>query len=96
LQWQRDRKESDGAPTICYEDVAVEIVRGGDRIIVRDYNDEDEDVVIELERAKQNLSNAEGWTFEQVIHVLQETGSPDAWSYFNIIQQAMFGRVIYG
>jgi hypothetical protein len=81
---------SNESRSICYEDVLVEILRGGDELSFYDYED-NERLSFGLAQARENLEKEEFADDLMTIHNEQD----DAITGYNVIQGALYGEVIY-
>jgi hypothetical protein len=77
--------------TICYEDVLVELLRGGDKLTFSDANDETT-VGFTLDEAIERLSAEEFG--KEIFETVNE--QDDACTGFSLLQGAIYGEVIYG
>lgn len=106
LSAKKRLQEKNPDQMICYEDVLIEILRGinDDPNISKDCNYYlefiDEEAVethqLTLIKAKENFQNAEGHLIENMIDIVKDTGVVDAEQGYCILQQAIFGEVIFG
>ncbi len=78
-------------PTICLEDVYLEILREGKAINFMDHND-GKKIGFTLNKAIKSLSKEE--FASDVLKTVKH--EDDAWTGFNIIQGCLYGDVIYG
>lgn len=87
----RLRKNMKEGEVLCYEDVFIEILKKGNKIYFKDYND-DSRIGFNLNEAVTALSKKD--SAKEVLDTLD--GRDDAWTGFNIIQRCLYGDVIYG
>ena len=76
--------------SICFEDVLVEVITGGERLEFRDHESE-ETVSFDLEQATTNLQKLE---FADTL-VTYQNEQDDAYTAFELLQGALYGKVIY-
>ena len=88
-----------GSDTICSEDILLKMTEKYGVV----FQDEchPEGLTLTFKSAKENLQKAidedkEGWFMKQVNQILPEYDDADAWTYFHILQGALFSEVIYG
>ena len=81
----------DEGEVLCYEDVFIEMLKGGKKIHFKDYND-DSRIGFNLKEATAALSNKD--SAKEVLDTID--GRDDAWTGFNLIQRCLYGDVIYG
>lgn len=82
---------SHDGPTICLEDVYLEILREGKSINFIDHND-GKKIGFTLNKAIKSLSKKE--FASDVLKTVEH--EDDAWTGFNLIQGCLYGEVIYG
>ena len=93
----------EGKEGICIEDIYVTMLEKFG-IIFKDEcsGDDDGNIHLTFAMAKENLQkaldndNEKGWFASQVRMVIPEYDNADAWTYFHILQGALFSEVIYG
>jgi len=75
----------------CYEDVLMEMLRGGDQLVLIDYDNDEERFVITLDDVHNKVQTA------PVNHILDMAeGRDDAVTADVILQTVFFGEVIFG
>ena len=80
--------------SICYEDVMMEILSVGDSITFTDYEGE-ENYILTLKSAMNILNSLEEESKKDLITILTDECNCDAWTYYNGLQLAMFGDIVY-
>jgi len=78
-------------PTVCLEDVYLEILREGEAINFIDHNN-GKKIGFTLSKAIKSLSREE--FASDVLKTVK--GGDDAWTGFNLIQGCLYGEVVYG
>jgi hypothetical protein len=92
-----------GSDTICREDVYIKMLEKYG-IIFKDEcsGDDDGNILLTFDMAKKNLKkaldndNEKQWFLGQVQEIIPEYKNADAYTYFHILQGALFSEVIYG
>jgi hypothetical protein len=96
-----------GTVGVCQEDILIKMLEEFG-IVFKDYNESfhvDGEYTSELrltkELALENLqraldNSADGWFLGEVKKVIPEYDNADAWTYFHILQGALYGEVVYG
>lgn len=85
-----------GSEMICTEDVYIRMFEEFG-LHFDDYTMGN--IVLTPSKAKRNLQKAiddDSWFLSEVLKVIPEYDDADAYTYFNILQGALFGEVIYG
>jgi hypothetical protein len=87
-------KTSNSNASVCFEDVLVEMFKRGNALTFKDVEGDEPDAVLNFSLAKKNLSNANA--VRDIVTILDENDGGDAWTASNILQYALFGKIIYG
>jgi invasion protein IalB len=80
--------------SVCFEDVLVEMFKRGNELTFKDVEGDEPDAVLNISLAKKNLSNADA--VRDIVTILDENDGGDAWTASNILQYALYGKIIYG
>lgn len=91
----KNRLKEKGMTSICREDVYIEILRNGDNITFKDF-EEDNTIDMNLEDALSNFNSLKEEEKIKLAKLLDDNESTDAWDGFNAIQYALYCEVIYG
>lgn len=82
---------------ICREDVLIEILKNGDAIIFTDYEGDEEETLLMLDTALENINSIAYEDKIELAKLLDEDNcEADAWDYFNAIRYCLYKEVIYG
>jgi len=96
-----------GSDTICSEDVLMKMLEEFG-IVWKDYNESfkvgdeySDNMKLTIDMAKENLQKTldddeKGWFLGEVKKIIPEYDDADAYTYFHVLQGALFGEVIYG
>jgi hypothetical protein len=66
------------------------------------FMDEDKKIHLTLGLAKENIQKALDndktgvWVASEIMKIIPKYDNADAWTYFNVLQLALFSEVIYG
>lgn len=96
-------KEGAKQGSLCSEDVMIKMLTEFG-IVFKDYceGDENNNIVLTFDMAKANIIKAiedtdNGvWFTGEVNKIIPEYNDADGWTYFHVLQGALFGSVIYG
>lgn len=100
-------KKEDADKSLCKEDILIKMVEEFG-IVWKDHNESfkvdgeyTDTMNLTFDMAMKNLQKTldedeKGWFLGQVKQVIPEYDNADAWTYFHILQGALFGEVIYG
>jgi hypothetical protein len=91
----KNRLKGKGMTSICREDVYIEILRNGDNITFKDF-EEDNTIDMNLEDALSNFNSLKEEDKIKLAKLLDDNESTDAWDCFNALQYALYCEVIYG
>mgnify|MGYP000926742770 CR=1 FL=1 len=92
-------KEGKTNNDLCMEDVFLKVFQEFG-IVVYDYNS-DEELILNYELSEKNFSKAINsddngkWFMKQVSKIIPEYDDADAWTYFFILQGALYGEQKY-
>jgi hypothetical protein len=87
----------EGKTDICLEDVYVKMLEEYG-ILFMDEN-EDKKIHLTLGLAKENIQKAlddDVWVASEIMKIIPKYNNADAFTYFNVLQLALFSEVIYG
>jgi|AOAMet11_17_M020_2_1038521.scaffolds.fasta_scaffold08046_3 hypothetical protein len=88
----------EGKTDICLEDVYVKMLEEYGILFM----DENEKIHLTLGLAKENIQKALDndktgvWVASEIMKIIPKYDNADAWTYFNVLQLALFSEVIYG
>lgn len=91
----KKRLEKNKKDTICYEDVMIEILMAGDSISFTDYEGE-QDFILTMQSVMNIFNSLGSEDKADLMTILTDECSCDAYNYGNGLQLALFGEVVYG